>query len=245
MAQYDNIAEEYSQMLNLTKKYVVIPTFKLIAGDVTGKSALDLACGDGFFTRILAGMNPSKLVGMDISKELIKKAIEKEQVEKQGITYFAGDVMAMDLQQKFDVITAVYLLNYAETKSDLLRMCKAVSLHLADNGRFCTITTYPSLEPMVDFEYERRFTNADGSDYFIDGSRIKCEMREKGKSSFEFINYYWSRETYEECLMKAGFKTIRWVEPVISEEGIKEFGNEYWDNFRKNPSSIGVVCTKA
>ncbi len=26
--QYDEIAEEYSQMLNQTKKYVLIPTFK-------------------------------------------------------------------------------------------------------------------------------------------------------------------------------------------------------------------------
>ena len=74
--QYDEIAEEYSQMMNPTKIHILIPTFKKIIGDVQGKSVLDLACGAGFFTRILADLNPSKLIGIDFSKELIKKAIE-------------------------------------------------------------------------------------------------------------------------------------------------------------------------
>jgi 2-polyprenyl-3-methyl-5-hydroxy-6-metoxy-1,4-benzoquinol methylase len=127
--QYDDIAEEYSQMLNSTKRYVLIPTFKKLVGDVTGKSALDLACGEGFFTRILAQLKPAEVVGIDISNELIKKAIEIERQNHLGIKYEAGDVLKLNLNRTFDLVSAVYLLNYSQTYKELEIMCKKVYEH--------------------------------------------------------------------------------------------------------------------
>ena len=46
--QYDKIAEEYSQMLNPTKKYILTSIFEKLAGKVQGKLVLDLGCGAGF-----------------------------------------------------------------------------------------------------------------------------------------------------------------------------------------------------
>lgn len=242
--QYDKIADEYSQMLNPTKKYVLIPTFKQLIGNIENKSVLDLGCGDGFFTRILATYNPKELIGVDISKELIKKAIEKENQEPRGIKYLVQDVLKLNLNKKFDLITTVYLFNYSKTKDELFKMCHKIITLLDLNGKFCTITTNPALKPMKEFEYERRFTNVNKKDFFVEGDQIKCEMREKGKKPFEFINYYWSKETYEKCLKKAGFKSIEWVEPIISQEGIDKYGENYWEKSRRNHSAIGLICMK-
>jgi len=245
MTQYNEIAEEYSQMFNPTKRYVLIPTFKKIIGKLPeGKSILDLACGDGFFTRMLADLKPSKIIGIDISEELIKKAIETEKQHSLGIEYQVGDILKMNLERKFDLISAVYLLNYASTKEELTTMCKNIYNHLGEEGKFCTITQNPSLKPMSDFEYERRFTNINEKCFFSDGDKVRCEMNEKGKKPFEFQCYSWSKKTYENCLKEAGFEDIEWIDSVISKEGVKEYGEEYWNKFRKNPSPIGIVCRK-
>jgi hypothetical protein len=97
---------------------------------------------------------------------------------------------------------------------------------------------------MADFEYERRFTNVSGAKTFKDGDQVRCEMREEGKTPFSFVNIYWSKETYERCLRDAGFKSAQWVDTIISQDGIKHYGNKYWSNYRKNPSGIGIICVK-
>ncbi|MBN2053218.1 class I SAM-dependent methyltransferase [Candidatus Woesearchaeota archaeon] len=242
--QYNEIADAYSQMFNPTKKHVLIPTFKKLFGDVKDKSVLDLACGEGFFTRILAEAGASEVVGVDISKELIWKAVNIEKKNPLGIEYHVEDVLKMDLGKRFDLVTAVYLLNYAHTKEELIGMAKKAHSHLAENSFFCTITQNPDLKPMNYFEYDRRFTNVNGNKFLKGGDKVRCEIHEPGKAPFEFFCYMWSRKTYEECLKAAGFKAVSWVDAIISDEGIKEYGSQYWDKFRKNPSPIGIICTK-
>jgi len=122
--QYDEIAEQYSRMFNITKQYVLIPTFIKIIGEVMGKSVLDLACGDGIFTRIIADRKPSEILGVDISKELLKKAIKIENKNPLNISYKIEDVLTLKLSRTFELITAVYLLNYAQTTDELEVMCK-------------------------------------------------------------------------------------------------------------------------
>ena len=244
MTQYDSISEEYSQMLNPTKKYVTLPSFQKITPNVKNKSVLDLGCGDGFFTRLLAKQKPSEIIGVDISQELINKAVEKENQHNLHITYLAEDVLKLKLNKKFNIITSVYLLNYSKTLKELDVMCKVIYSHLNENGTFSFITLNPSLKPMKDFEYERRFTNLNGNSFFKDGDQVKCEMNEKGKTPFSFVSYYWSKETYESCLKKAGFKSIKWIDTIVSQEGINEYGKEYWKKFLGNPSPIGLICKK-
>jgi len=59
-------------------------TFQLI-GDVRGLLVLDLACGEGYNTRILARKG-AKVVGVDFSETLIELAKQEEDEEKLGIT---------------------------------------------------------------------------------------------------------------------------------------------------------------
>ena len=61
-------------------------TFQLI-GDVRGLFVLDLACGEGYNTRILARKG-AKVVGVDFSETLIELAKQEEDEEKLGITYY-------------------------------------------------------------------------------------------------------------------------------------------------------------
>ena len=57
-AHYDDIAGQYAAYANASPTRVVeLRTMQHMAGDVTGRSVLDLACGFGFYGRamLLAG----------------------------------------------------------------------------------------------------------------------------------------------------------------------------------------------
>jgi ubiquinone/menaquinone biosynthesis C-methylase UbiE len=68
-------------------------TFKLI-GDVKGRLVLDLACGEGYNTRILARKG-AKTTGVDFSEKMIELAKREESKEKLRITYYVSDAADM------------------------------------------------------------------------------------------------------------------------------------------------------
>lgn len=240
---FDKISNEFSSTINQTKEFIRLPMFLRLVGDIKNKSVADFGCGDGFFTRILAQNFPTEVVGIDYSEPMIKKAIEKENANPLEIKYLLKDVRYLDIEEKFDVISSVYLLDYAQSKVDLLNMIKSVYNHLKDNGRFCAIVPHPNIQPMEEFEYERRVTSLNNKNIFEEGDILKCEIKKEDKF-IEFNFYYWSKETFNELLQEAGFKNIQWIEPFVSKEGINKFGKEYWDKFLKKPSSIGFICQK-
>jgi ubiquinone/menaquinone biosynthesis C-methylase UbiE len=43
-------------------------------GDISGKDVLDLACGEGFFTRLIKQKTTGKVYGVDISENMISLA---------------------------------------------------------------------------------------------------------------------------------------------------------------------------
>src|SRR5437588_5356467 len=88
-SQYDKIAEKYSRS-NLERDdrtCVFIPTAKHYLGDIRKAIVLDLACGDGFFSRLMKSWGAREVVALDISEQMIGLAREKEKAENQGIQY--------------------------------------------------------------------------------------------------------------------------------------------------------------
>ena len=243
-AQYDRIAGKYSKMMDPVKRHVIISTFTRLMKEenLLGKTALDLACGNGIYTRILASFGPKSVVGVDISKEMIQIAQESEDTQRLGIKYIVGDVLSLRLDKKFDVITAVYLLNYARTGEELARMCGTVRSHLADDGVFYAVVPNPSYGPSDGFEYGIRTTNADGKRSFADGDAVKMEFEGSENGGLSFSYCYWSKKTYEGCLRSSGLSSIEWVPFSVSEEGIKEYGSAFWDAWLKNPPSVVLAC---
>ncbi|MGW0117195.1 hypothetical protein [Streptomyces sp. NPDC003327] len=43
------------------------------------------------------------------------------------------------------------------------------------------------------------------------------------------------REVYETCLRAAGFGEVTWVPLEVSGAGVREFGADFWADFRANP----------
>ena len=84
-----------------------------MVGPLAGKRVLDLACGFGFYTRLLKQHGAAEVIGIDISPEMVRLGREQEQAEPLGVTYQVSDATALPALGAFDLVTAIYLLNYA------------------------------------------------------------------------------------------------------------------------------------
>jgi SAM-dependent methyltransferase len=89
MAQYDEIAEQYKETTQLEIFRIISHTMSHWIGDVTGRSMLDLACGEGGGTRTIKQAGAGRVVGVDVSEEMIRLAREAEAKQPLGIEYLA------------------------------------------------------------------------------------------------------------------------------------------------------------
>ena len=73
--QYDSIALAYQRSTQSPiRRYVEAYSFFQMLGDVRGRTVLDLACGEGFYSRQLRLRGARRVVGVDISPAMIELA---------------------------------------------------------------------------------------------------------------------------------------------------------------------------
>jgi ubiquinone/menaquinone biosynthesis C-methylase UbiE len=83
------------------------PALLAACGDVGGKTALDLGCGQGYFSRLLA-REGAVVAGIDVADKLLARAMELEAQEPLGITYLrmdAGQIASRFEAETFDLVT--------------------------------------------------------------------------------------------------------------------------------------------
>ena len=82
---YDRIAEQYQRArLQPWRTHIERYTLLRLAGDVAGKAAIDLACGEGYYTRALRQQGAARIVGVDLSQVMIGLAEAEEGATAAG-----------------------------------------------------------------------------------------------------------------------------------------------------------------
>jgi ubiquinone/menaquinone biosynthesis C-methylase UbiE len=242
-SNYDSIAKEYKESKELPMRlHIEAYTYFNMLGNLAEKSILDLACGEGFYTRKFKYQGAAKVVGVDISQKMIELAREEETRKFQNIEYILGDVLELGEIGSFDLVVASYLLNYARSSEELLKMCKSIFANLKPGGRFVTINSNPSQAPVSYLKTEKYGFIKSIDSPLIEGTPIKYTFMNNHK--FTFDNYYLSIPTHEWAFQSVGFKEVRWQSPIVSPDGIKEFGQEFWQDFLDSVPIIGIECFK-
>src|SRR5262245_10173832 len=141
---YDAIAADYQRAKQQPWRfYVERHTLLRLLGDLRGLAVLDLACGEGYYTRELRHRGAARVVGVDLSEGMIRLARREEARRPLGITYRVQDARALEGAGDFDLVVAAYLLNYAATKEELQGMCAAIARALRPGGRFVGVNNNP------------------------------------------------------------------------------------------------------
>jgi 2-polyprenyl-3-methyl-5-hydroxy-6-metoxy-1,4-benzoquinol methylase len=242
--QYASIAEDYKRTkLHPWRTHLEVFTFFEVMGDVTGKSVLDLACGEGYYTRLIKQRGAGRVVGLDISAEMIQLARAEEARRPLGIEYVQQDAAKVERPEPFDLVVSAYLLCNARTRDELLAMTRAISDSLKPGCRFLGITNNMD-QPVEAFAATKKYgvTKSVAGEQ-REGTVITVHIFD-AERSFSLTNYYLSRQTVEWAAQTAGLTDVRWHLPRLSPQGEAEYGKEYWADFLTNSPIIFLECRK-
>jgi len=238
--EWNNAAEAWVDFVRTGKDYTRIglnnpAAFDLI-GNVKGEVVLDLACGEGFNTRILARMG-ARVTGVDFSEKLIKFARQKEANEKLNIYYEVMDATNLETipDGHFDPVTCFMALqdieNYELAISEVARILK-------NKGRFVFSIPHPCFEKIS-----------------LRGKRVPA-----ASNYFETVEYHidWDMERLEKPFMTTSFhRTLseyfqslylsklyvrRLVEPRLSRESLEKY--PYLQDALIRPQSVIIESIK-
>lgn len=256
---YNQIARQYQEAKKQPWRELV-ESYSLLdlVGDVAGKRVLDLACGEGYHTRKLAGAGaggapaggsgkPARVLGIDLSEKMVALAREQESREPLGIEYRQGDARSLVLDEEFDLVAAAYLLNYAKDRAELLAMCRSIAGSLAPGGRFVTINTNPDLYHFERPDYARYGFETRTTPPAREGTPLVWTYAmPSGPVSVE--NYYVAREIHDDAFRAAGFRTVRWHAPRLSPAAWSDTPRlaalDFWSDFLRQPPVILIECVK-
>ncbi|HEX6369192.1 MAG TPA: class I SAM-dependent methyltransferase [Longimicrobium sp.] len=245
MAQYDTIALDYQEIaaavpLREPEWY----SLRLRLGDLTGLSVLDLACGDGMGTRLLKRWGAARVVGVDISAQMIGLARQQEQAQPLGIEYHVADAATLGKIGEFDRVTASYFLHYARNREQLLQMVRTVYDNLQPGQRFVASNANPLQppRPLIDQrKYGLRYRLVD--DTLHEGATLRATLF-LGENTVEFDFYWLPWEAYEEAFRTVGFRSWK-IEPyLIPPDPEHRYGEGFWDEYIAVPSVIHITGEK-
>ena len=241
---YDAIAEQYRLSKQTPwRSHIECHTLFDIVGDVKGLAVVDIACGEGFYTRLLRHRGAARATGIDLSQGMVDLARRQEAAAPLGIDYRVGDGRALDIAPDYDLAVAGYLLNYARNRQELGDMCASVARSLKPGGRFVTVNSNPALDFSQAPSYRRYGFETSVSGPWREGAPITWTFYlEDGTFSIE--NYYLSVAAHEEALRGAGFRSIRWHRPRVAAEGERSHGSQFWRTFLDSPPIAFIECIK-
>jgi toxoflavin synthase len=239
---YNKIASQYKKAKEQPwwTRSVLYSMMNLI-GDLSGKSVVDVACGEGWLTRELHKAGASEVVGVDISEEMIELARRQEAREPLGIEYRVEDARATESAQQFDLSVSTCLLVYAHDREELGVLCRGLARRIKSGGRFVTLIVNPDLYSMQAHppDYRKYGFQARLHDSVYEGAPLVWTIH-LDDSSIEIENYYMSIVAHESALHNAEFREVAFhhltlaPDPQAGEEG------DYWEDFLTYPPAIMI-----
>jgi SAM-dependent methyltransferase len=232
--QYDVIGALYERVKSLPVGLAEQGTLLAALPDLDGRSVLDVGTGTGFYPRIFKRMGAGRVVGVDASPEMITYARRVEERDPMGIGYEVHHGDTLPRLGAFDVVTAVWLLGYAEGVDALDRMLANLVANLAPGGTFVTLAPNPDLDWDGLREYPRYGLSAarTGESHGRQGYTVHID----GDPPFDFAGFLWPPGVIEAALARAGLTGVRRHPVTVPADALAERGGEYWATLVANPT---------
>jgi ubiquinone/menaquinone biosynthesis C-methylase UbiE len=209
--------------------------FKLI-GNIKGLNVLDLCCGEGHNTRILAKKG-AKVTGIDFSPKQIELAKQEERKENLGIEYMVMDAADLTRLQDscFDLVTCFMALQdieyYRKAVSEASRVLKP-------NGRFIFSIPHPCFEKIT---VNGKTVNA--AEAYFGETKFPINWNMKRLSiPFRTISFHRTLTDYFDAINRSQLRVSKLVEPIFPEKAYQKH-HHVAETFTK-PSSIIMEAVK-
>lgn len=219
--QYDQIGGHYNSIKKLPLDLVQTVTALAYIGNIEGQEVLDLACGSGYYSRRAVDQGAQRVVGLDISSAMIEAA-QREFQGDDRFEFHVADCCKPLHVGTFDVVFAMWFLNYAATAEKQLAMWQNMYAHVKPGGR--CIGIIPNFNRFNEQPPEGQFgSHMEVIQHVRDGVKYKCSLDVDPPISFE--GYLLRRDVYESCAQKAGFVDLQWLEPIDPKDPQLDFSD--------------------
>ncbi len=199
---------------------LILPNVLRLLAVKKGEKLLDLACGQGLFSREVAKAG-AKVTGVDLSPRLITIAKERS---PRGIQFHVAPADRLDFLagNSFDAVVCVSAI---QNMKNVVGVCGEAARVLARGGRFLVVMNHPG------FRIPKRsawgFDDAKKIQYrrvdeYISESSAEITMNPGSDSPVSTVSFHHPLQFYFKALHKAGFAVSRleeWTSKKESQAG--------------------------
>ncbi|MDO8552635.1 MAG: class I SAM-dependent methyltransferase [bacterium] len=219
---WGHVADWYHSHVESEDTYhdkVIKPNLLRVLGDIRGKRVLDLACGEGFFSRAFREAG-AQVTGVDIAPELINIA---KKIGPPDIVYLTAPAERLPLpEESFDVAICVLALQNIKNLSGALAQ---VSQLLKKDGIFAIVLNHPCFRILRHSQWG--FDNAANIqfrrlDKYLSESSHEIQMHPGLAPGVTTMSYHRPLQLYVKELAKQGFAVVgleEWISNRMSERG--------------------------
>lgn len=221
-ASWGAVASWYDKHLNEADTYhekVILPNILRLIDAKPSEHILDLACGQGYFTRALAKTGAS-VTGVDIATELIEIARK----ESPLIPYHVGsaDDLSVFPDASFGKALMSLSIQNMENVEDVIKETARV---LSKGGEFHIVMNHPAfrIPKQSAWDYDdKQKTQFRRIDQYLSNSNTAIDMHPGFSDAPQTISYHRPLQFYFKAFTKAGFavtKLEEWISHKASDSG--------------------------
>jgi SAM-dependent methyltransferase len=256
---WDGAAEAWARFVregkDISREYMNNPGMFGLLGDIEGERILDLGCGEGYNTRLLAKMG-AKVTGVDFSENMIRLALEEEELSLLGIEYLCADATDLDSldDSTFDIVTCFMVFMDFEdidaVTGEIARVLKSSGSLFASIPHPCFEMSWEGGEKVAGWIYENMDDPQDRgrplyvkqSNYFKSGRYNIDWKMQRINQPFKTISFKRTLTEYGHTLGAHGLYICDLVEPKPTGEGLAKVPE--LDKHLRVPQSIIFKAVK-
>ena len=248
-ANFDYCSRDYSAVLDPMpgSQECDWETIRVHAGNISQLDILELGCGEGRFLRHLRRQGAQgRLLGVDLSENMLAEARKHEQQERLNIEFRQADATQGEVLGEFDLVLAPLLFSLARNRVELEAMFRTAANNLSPNGRlliyddnlFLDPRHYPAIER---YGWSKWLDQPEAE--LVEGTPIHFRLG-AGSQAFQVTATYLPWEAWQSAATSAGLSTLEEQPILLSEAGRQQRGLDFWRPYMELPLAICLTCRR-
>jgi cyclopropane fatty-acyl-phospholipid synthase-like methyltransferase len=198
------------------------PAVEEALGDLNRKRILEIGCGDGLFSRLLAERGAT-VVGYD--RAILKIAEAQARTDASGLdaAFVVATPHTFFHDGPFDAAISIMVLQYATSPEELAVFFRSASRHLGPGGRFISVVINPLFSAFGQDFVIRRFTRLEGN-----AMRTEVLDRASGRVEMTLEAHQFTSEEFERAAIVGGMKPAAWRKLFAALDVVRQMGPSFW-----------------
>lgn len=207
--------------------------FSQLQPHIKGANVLDVGCGEGYCARKVVDMGAARVIGVDISDEMISSAINTSNGDERFKFFSAAcssligilernrrELSIQGAKGSMDVAIAVFLFNYLTT-SEVLEAMKQVHEALKPGGIFVFSVPHPNMITCHD-NSSIFHLKSEGKGYFSSrNQKILGHICTIDGETLNIMSIHKTLNDYMEAIKATKFEIVDIVEAGVTDEHMK------------------------